>query len=672
MNSSSHTSDTVEERVFEQGGELTNFGLSSHPKPNTHTRSLKDGVKAMTKSMSDPDLSPFSVAMPCVRHVLQHREKDMYATPDIPFSAMVARQITPKEASLIPAACAAAEAERLRLISYKTWSPVPVEYAEAMRTCKRLGKKFNFARIFVIHVIKGSEGASQKHKARAVFGGNFVTDMFREKVEFEETASSAVAGEGFRSVISLGCQKDWVTEQSDAESAYIQAVLPDGDTCTYVELPKGWECDAAKGLARPVYKLERALYGHPLAGRVWQDHRNQRLSQVGWTETSKGSSIFRHSKSQARLAIYVDDFVLSAPKDEVKALWAQISSVISLDDPSPLQKFLGCDFRTTRHADHVTVTFDMAEFVRSCVDAYKLVNPGAKLRPVSTPFCDVATFDLKEHLRSQQNKPRNPQTWEEIDALGKSDVVAPAEEKGVLAGCAASIVMKILWAARCARPDLTVATTRLARQICSWTTQSDKLLHRLVSYMDTTSGYLLEGKVSTDPDSWRLNVYSDADFAGEGCRSTSGLYATLCSGANGEFSFPITWASARQGCISRSTPEAEVVAASRAIFNCAIPLQLLWEQLHEKSLRVAVQEDNQAAIICLKRGFSPKLGYLARTHKVNLGAISEVLDKDGISLDYCSTTLMRADPLTKAFSGPSWPAALELLLVRPPKVACKT
>jgi hypothetical protein len=98
----------------------------------------------------------------------------------------------------------------------------------------------------------------------------------------------------------------------------------------------------------------------------------------------------------------------------------------------------------------------------------------------------------------------------------------------------------------------------------------------------------------------------------------------------------------------------------------------LWEQLHEKSLRVAVQEDNQAAIICLKRGFSPKLGYLSRTHKVNLGAISEVLDKDGISLEYCSTNLMRADPLTKAFSGPSWPAALELLLVRPPKVACKT
>jgi hypothetical protein len=190
--------------------------------------------------------------------------------------------------------------------------------------------------------------------------------------------------------------------------------------------------------------------------------------------------------------------------------------------------------------------------------------------------------------------------------------------------------------------------------------------------MDSTSGYLLEGSVSTDVDSWRLDVFSDADFAGEGCRSTSGLFTTLTSGANGEFCFPITWASARQGCISRSTPEAEVVAASRAIFNCAIPLQLLWDQLHEKGLRVVVREDNQAAIICLRRGFSPKLGYLSRTHKVNLGAISEVLDKDGISLEYCSTNLMRADPLTKAFSGPSWPAALELLLVRPPKVARKT
>jgi hypothetical protein len=368
----------------------------------------------------------------------------------------------------------------------------------------------------------------------------------------------------------------------------------------------------------------------------------------------------------------VDDFILSAPVDEIKTLWSQIASVIALDEPSPLQKFLGCEFRTTRHKDHVTVTFDMAEFVRSCVDAYLQVNPGAKLRPASTPFCDVPVFDLKEHLKSQQNKPRNPQTWEEVDAIGKSDSSAPAEEKGMLAGCAASIVMKILWAARCARPDLTVATTRLARQVSCWTTQSDRLLHRLVCYMDSTSDFLLEGNVATDVDSWKLDVYSDADFAGEGGRSTSGVFTTLTSGANGEFCFPIAWSSSRQGCISRSTPEAEIVAASKAIFNCAIPLQSLWDRLIENGLKVVVREDNQAAIVCLKRGFSPKLGYLSRTHKVNLGAVAEVLEKAEMSIEYCSTSLMRADPLTKAFSGPSWPAALELLLVRPSKSHRKT
>ena len=39
---------------------------------------------------------------------------------------------------------AAAEAERLRLMSYKTWSLIPVEYSEAMQICKRAKKKFNF------------------------------------------------------------------------------------------------------------------------------------------------------------------------------------------------------------------------------------------------------------------------------------------------------------------------------------------------------------------------------------------------------------------------------------------------------------------------------------------------------------------------------------------------
>ena len=60
--------------------------------------------------------------------------------------------------------------------------------------------------------------------------------------------------------------------------------------------------------------------------------------------------------------------------------------------------------------------------------------------------------------------------------------------------------MKILYGARFLRYDLLWPLASVARQISKWNKASDRRLHRLVSYLDTTIDYSLEAFVGDDPE----------------------------------------------------------------------------------------------------------------------------------------------------------------------------
>ena len=88
--------------------------------------------------------------------------------------------------------------------------------------------------------------------------------------------------------------------------------------------------------------------------------------------------------------------------------------------------------------------------------------------------------------------------------------------------------MKILYAARLARWDVLRAVNHLACFFTKWTTECDRKLHRLVSYLNETKNVKMIGWVADDLKGLSLDLFADADFAG--CvsfqRSTSGAF--LC------------------------------------------------------------------------------------------------------------------------------------------------
>ena len=66
---------------------------------------------------------------------------------------------------------------------------------------------------------------------------------------------------------------------------------------------------------------------------------------------------------------------------------------------------------------------------------------------------------------------------------------------------ASRVLMKILWSARFARPDLMKGISDLTRRITTWSKADDRKLYRLLSYLKGTASYVLEGKIADDAKS---------------------------------------------------------------------------------------------------------------------------------------------------------------------------
>ena len=112
------------------------------------------------------------------------------------------------------------------------------------------------------------------------------------------------------------------------------------------------------------------------------------------------------------------------------------------------------------------VEYDMKDFLTSCVTKYcdlAKVDPKS-LRKVDTPFITAP-----------------PEKEKSLDVSGEQVV-----KGGELQPIASSILMKILYAARMARHDLLRACNFLATKVTKWDKHCGKMLHRLVSYINST------------------------------------------------------------------------------------------------------------------------------------------------------------------------------------------
>jgi hypothetical protein len=206
--------------------------------------------------------------------------------------------------------------------------------------------------------------------------------------------------------------------------------------------------------------------------------------------------------------------------------------------------------------------------------------------------------------------------------------------------------MKLLYAARVCRYDLLQAIGRLASFITRWDAHCDKMLHRLMCYVQGSLHLRCVGWVGDAPSEVGIHLYADADFAE--CkrtgRSTSGVF--FCVAGPDTF-FPLQGASRKQSAVSHSTPEAEIVAADHGLRTVGIPAMDLWDVLLQRDVVLVVHDDNSAMIQVCRTGKNPTMRHLGRIHRVSAQWLHERFKDPCYHLVYEETNSMRADVFTK-------------------------
>ncbi|CAE7028491.1 GIP [Symbiodinium sp. CCMP2592] len=568
--------------------------------------------------------------------------------PSKEVSAMVTKLLSRAEMLSSPEALKAVKQEADGLRAVPVWDETnPQEYASVQAQARRTGTKVHFGKLMSIASIKFWELAKhlQKVKGRIVYRGDCAKDEEGAAAVYRELGANPTSVQGLNACLAYGSLPGHQSSAADAVKAYVQALLK-SKYQTWIELPPelrpAWwrEC-----FAKPVVLLLRALYGHPEAGGLWEKHLKEVLRNMGGQELPEYPGNFWFPETKLLLSTYVDDLTLSGPQEEHQPFWDALCKVVDVEPPEPVYRILGRNHCTINAELEGTenaalgalkgaMAFDMFDYAQQTVDLYKGLTGLKTLKHAATPFAPEASL---------------PVSQEEI--------------AGELAPNACKVLMKALWLGRLARPDLVKPIGDLATKVQKWSRNDDKKLLRLISYIDSTKTHRLVGTVSDGPRELHLALYVDADFAGErdDAKSTSGGFLVL-KGPN--TFFPLAWVSKRQTSVSRSTPESEIVSLAHSLFQEALPALQLWQTILDYPIRLVIHEDNQATILVAKKGYSPKLRHIARTHKVNLGSISEVIDEDDVDIEYVDTNLQAADIFTKALPPQKWDNALKLLGMR--------
>ena len=426
---------------------------------------------------------------------------------------------------------------------------------------------------------------------------------------------------------------------------------------------------------------------------------------------------------------------MAGKEDNLKPMWGKLKDHFDLDQAISFNKntYLGCTQRD------VSIPKDLVE------QKNKFYNEVMKLtQPKQSPTAEGNLAQSK--ATPSQKKEKKIRAYEHVmigaaeqcverycelakttkDKLKRvatpcldDHLIAPEDflAKGILSPVASKCVLKALYLSRLGRPELYWTVNTLAREVTKWTVACDKRLHRLISFIHHHKDHVLTSFVGDDPADCKLMLFCDASFAGDlrDSKSTSGVI--LCLVGPNTFC-PITWLCKKQGAVSHSSSEAEVIAMDAGVRMEGIPALELWDLVidvlqpkaplsHTKARRnpvadnshnsrqnelpadmrilmnvdyvppsapltngracLIIMEDNEAVIKMCIKGRSPNMRHVIRTQRVDLDWLFErIMTDPAITIKYVNTKKQLADMLTKgSFSEQTWKELTKLLQLGP-------
>ena len=267
--------------------------------------------------------------------------------------------------------------------------------------------------------------------------------------------------------------------------------------------------------------------------------------------------------------------------------------------------------------------------------------PGDPQKSVTCPWC-AHQFDPTALLPYQHG-------------TDEEDVTSSESARDALAPRAASVLMKLLYAARIARFDLLRSINSLARNVTKWSTDDDAKLYHLMCYVNSSLSDTHPIICQCHCLLMLISLVVQNPFGqhrGHTCTAVSG-------------------GSKRQGCVSHSTPEAEIVAADVTLRAMGLPALSNWETMTGKSPKLLFHDDNQGMIGVVRSGKNPTMRHLERTHGISITSMHEHFKDSNCVRMYEVTSKMAAVIHTKGFKNPpAWKRACMLINLLDPGDLC--
>ena len=457
----------------------------------------------------------------------------------------------------------------------------------------RRAQKFIFASLMDICHLKNAELETkhQKYKGRVVLRGEIVKDDSGSYAVFTEQGSSAsqMTAVKVMDIISRlpGCDG----QAADAVSAYTQVKMEDAhkllkipkSECPdiWIRLPRHIWPKSWSSMEDPVVPLERNLYGHSLAGLLWETQFGDILQQYGWEKVSNCECLCVHREKRVILiCVYVDDIKLAGKKQNIDPMWKVLNKEVDLGEPTSFldHVHLGC---TQRQCE---ISKDIVDNYRAMFESRTSAGATEKLPCSENLRISSWSYDMEGHAKKCVERycelaNKTTQQLYKVSTPCIDDHHVKEEEMksvGELSKVCSQIVLKCLYLARIGRLDFLWSVNKLARSITKWTKASDKRLSRLISYIHHTCDWKQYCHVGNTAKQCRLGRFQDSDFAGdlEDSKSTSG--GTMCVFGSHTFD-PISWTCKKQTSVSHSSTESEIISLDAGLRLGGVPALDLWD-----------------------------------------------------------------------------------------------
>ena len=466
-------------------------------------------------------------------------------------------------------------------------------------------------RINPVEAVKGVGGPNPEPRFRAVVVGCSGWTKSGAKPKYDKRFMLPASNAEVQLFKLVAKGRGFIIKSGDVSGGYNHTRMAKDirGNSTYVKLGKRLmgvldpeERRKYESLKDPYVILEGNLYGHELAGFIFEDWLGKQFESMGLSlasEVSTATWIYKNENEKivGMLLRFVDDFMIAGEAKWIRSMEPQFKARMNLkgDGFHELGEFLGAVEQilpTETQQSHVIVT-DMRTYVAHGVEKYRN-DDGAitgRTRKVQSPMVDT---------------------------------IVPTESKGVIAE---PLVHTGTWlyAVMKAFPAECFSVCHLARNVTTWNSNCDEALERLVRYFATNSEMVLVGFVDERDFKLRtlkLITYCDGDFAS--CRATRKSTVAHVHRIVGRHGTNATshWKCRAQGGSFLSVAEVELTALFEG-GKMQLMLVMMLEGLLGYDIETEIHSDSATALAAADKGFSKAMCTASRTQGARLSYVKE-------------------------------------------------